>query len=507
MYQLRCHRIAGSVRRQDAAVRPGDHLAERGSHHLLLAGALGLAAALRFTALGARSWWRDEAVTVELLRLPFGELLRTIPESEGTPPLYYVLTWIWSRAFGDSEAGLRSFSALVGTLTVLVVYLAGRELVSRRAGIVAAYLAASSPLLVWHDQDARAYALLVLLCAASLLFFLRLRRAPSALVVAGFTAASALALLTHYFALFIVLPEIVWLLVSRGTRRTAIVPAVVTAGVGLALVPLALAQSGNVSWVAEVPRLRRVIEVAQGFLVGPQPPWEVPVTVLAGLVFLVAVALLVFRGSEREQRAVQPAAIVGGAAVLVPMVLAFGGLDYVLARNLIVAWVPLALVVAGGLAARHAGVAGPTVTLIAVALGVGVVVSTASTPKFGAEDWRGAARALGPPPPGGRVIVLWPDVGAAPYLVYRPGAKLLPNDGTFGSEVVLVVFGSRRQDPEFQESLSPPGPPFTLRSREIHSHFTTLRFRAPRSVRITAETLGGAEGMLDAAVMTDRRSR
>lgn len=470
-------------------MRPRGVPANRRSHHLLLAGALVLAAVLRFTALGARSWWRDEAVTVELLRLPFGDLLRTIPESEGTPPLYYVLAWIWSRAFGDSEAGLRSFSALVGTLTVLVVYLAGRELISRRAGIVAAYLAASSPLLVWHDQDARAYSLLVLLSALSFLFFLRLRRAPSALVTAGFTAASALALLTHYFALFIVLPEIVWLLVSRGTRRAAIVPAAVTAGIGLALVPLALAQSGNVSWVAEVPRLRRVIEVAQGFLVGPQPPWEVSVTVLAGVVFLVAMGLLVLRGSEFEQRAVQPAAIVGGAAVLVPMVLALGGLDYVLARNLIVAWVPLALVVAGGLAARRAGAVGPAVALVTVVLGVGVVGSTATTPKFGAEDWRGAARALGPPPLGGRAIVLWPDAGVDPFLLYRPQARRLPDEGASVSEVVFVTLGSGRLDSASQDSLSPPSPPFTLEAHEHGEHFTIARFRARRPTLVAIRDL------------------
>ena len=51
----------------------------RRAERILLAGAVVLAAVLRFTALDARGWWRDEAVTVRLLRLPFDELLRTIP--------------------------------------------------------------------------------------------------------------------------------------------------------------------------------------------------------------------------------------------------------------------------------------------------------------------------------------------------------------------------------------------------------------------------------------------
>ena len=58
------------------------------------------------------------------------------------PPLYYVLAWLWSRPFGLSEAGLRSFSALAGTLTVPLAYDAGKHLISERAGLLTAGLMA-----------------------------------------------------------------------------------------------------------------------------------------------------------------------------------------------------------------------------------------------------------------------------------------------------------------------------------------------------------------------------
>ena len=58
--------------------------------------------------------------------------------------------------------GLRSLSALAGTLTVPVCYAAGRTLVSHRAGMIVAALSAVSPLLVWYSQEARAYGLFVL---------------------------------------------------------------------------------------------------------------------------------------------------------------------------------------------------------------------------------------------------------------------------------------------------------------------------------------------------------
>ncbi len=47
--------------------------------------------------------------------MDFDDLLRTIPESEATPYLYYVLAWPWTRLFGFGEVGLRSLSALAGS--------------------------------------------------------------------------------------------------------------------------------------------------------------------------------------------------------------------------------------------------------------------------------------------------------------------------------------------------------------------------------------------------------
>ena len=70
------------------------------------------AAALRFSTLGVQSFWHDEAVTVgRVLHPGLGATLREIPSSEATPPLYYVLAWLWTKVFGTSEAGIRSLSA------------------------------------------------------------------------------------------------------------------------------------------------------------------------------------------------------------------------------------------------------------------------------------------------------------------------------------------------------------------------------------------------------------
>jgi len=44
-------------------------------------------------------------------------MLHAIPHSEATPYLYYVLAWPWTHVFGSGEVGIRSLSALAGTVT------------------------------------------------------------------------------------------------------------------------------------------------------------------------------------------------------------------------------------------------------------------------------------------------------------------------------------------------------------------------------------------------------
>src|SRR3954454_23914778 len=181
-----------------------------------------LAAAVRFSTLSLQSYWLDEAVTVHLLRDSFGDMIAAIPDSESTPPLYYAIAWLWSKLFGTGEVGLRSLSALFGTATVPLAYLAAKTLATRRVGLVVAALAAVNPLLVWFSQEARAYALLVLLTTAGLAAFARVLERPAGRALAAWAPLSALALAAHYFALFVVAPQVVWL--GWRLRRRALAP-------------------------------------------------------------------------------------------------------------------------------------------------------------------------------------------------------------------------------------------------------------------------------------------
>ena len=210
-----------------------------------------LGAALRFPTLDRQSFWLDELVTVSLLDRGLGDVLREIPRTEATPFVYYVVAWAWRSIFGLGEVGLRSLSALAGTATIPVAYGAGAVLVSRRAGLVAAALVAINPFLVWYSQEARSYALLALLGAA---IGARLRSRASRGPQRGWPGGrlvSALAIATHYFAVFLVAAEAVWLLVRLRPRRPVVARVARTGGRrSSAHLPLVLAQRGNAEAVA-----------------------------------------------------------------------------------------------------------------------------------------------------------------------------------------------------------------------------------------------------------------
>src|ERR1700677_831612 len=199
-----------------------------------------LGGVLRFATLNVSSIELDESATLILVHRGFSGMLSHLAKSESTPPLYYILVWAWSKVFGAGPVGFRSMSALIGTVTIPVMYLAGRE-ISQRVGVWAAVLTTLSPSMYFFSQEARAYGLLVLFCAAAYVAWQRSLREPSTRNLAMWCALSSLSILAHYFAAFLFISEAVVLIRRIGWRRV-LAPIGVGVLVGLALVPLAASQ-------------------------------------------------------------------------------------------------------------------------------------------------------------------------------------------------------------------------------------------------------------------------
>jgi 4-amino-4-deoxy-L-arabinose transferase-like glycosyltransferase len=450
-----------------------------------------VAAIARFANLDEQSFWYDEAVTVGLLEMDFGDMLDRIPESESTPPLYYAVAWLWAKVFGTGEADLRSLSALCGTAFVPVIYAIGARAASARVGLVAAALAALNPLLVWYSQEARAYSLLVLFAGLSFLFFIRLLTGdPRRRTLVLWAVVSALAMATHYFAAFLVAIEAAWLLTTAANRRPIAVAAATLALVELALLPLLLHQrSLNLAdFIDDAPLGYRIARTPKQFLVGFDAPGEVIAAIVAAVLVALAFWLVWTRGDDRERRAALIGIVVGGSLLAATALLALIGVDYFDTRNLLVAWPPLALAVAAALGARRSGAVGLAGAAALVAIGAVTVTLVNTDAKLQRDDWRGATEGLGDREP--FAVVVTPVTARQPFGVYAPRLKLMPDEETPVREIDYLALPLR------EHTRSRPGDPprpvnhpapvgFTLAEARYEDTYTLLRYTAPGLVRVT----------------------
>jgi mannosyltransferase len=450
----------------------------------IVAGLTALAAVLRFATLGVQAYHHDEIVTASrILRGGFGHAMDAVGFSESAPPLYYALAWIWTQVTGTGEFGLRSLSAVAGVATVPVVYLVGLELRGRRTGLMAAALVAVNPMLLWYSQEARAYALLALLCAVSLLYCVRALRRGRRRDFVLWGIASGLALATHYFAGFVVVAEVLILLRYRG--RASLAGLWIIGLAGLLLAPLAIHQMSldHAEWIGNFTLGHRLWETAATFVSGETTdiisrPERPILAVLPLALGLAALALLAFRGGREERRAAAIPLGLALAAIGIPLLIAFvsPSKDFVLARNVLPALVPLLIAIAVGLTLPAARRLGAIVGAALLTYSLGFCVWASFSPDLQRPDWDVVAARIGEPE-APRATVTW-VLGEASlrYYLSSGAIQVTPADGYdwLVHEVDFVSDG---------ETTPPParllGPGFRETSREDAGRLYIRHFELP----------------------------
>lgn len=431
--------------RSDAAVAARTSRAVRvasvSTETWLVGGLIVLGAVLRFATLGAQSYWYDEAQAAHELHLSLGSMLSSMVDVETAPPLYFVLGWAWVHVFGAGEVALRSLSALAGTALIGIAYLCGRDLVSRRAGVLTAAFVALSPFMIWYSQEAREYMLLATLCGASLLCFIRALRDPSPRNIAWWAGLSVLALLTHYFAGFLIAPQALWLL-YKARSRASVVAVVVVGLVELALIPLLVshATASLLGFITGTHLSTRVQAVPVAFALGPTVGTSLISYGLIGAAIMagILIVLLIVGAESHELRGAGVAAGLAAVVLLAPLLAALLGKDYYLARALIPAWLPLAIVLAAGCTTQRLRVPGAVLAVIVLAGFAYGLIRMNTGVQYQRPNWRGVARALGSAS-GPRAIVAYDDLGTDPLKLYLPGVPWTTPTGAVSVNEVDVV--------------------------------------------------------------------
>ncbi len=297
-----------------------------------------LAFGLRLFAIDRQDIWGDEAFSIWLSSQPLADVVAGGADTH--PPLYPFLLFLWLRLAGSSPLAVRLLSAFVGTLTVPVLYALGRRAWpavdptgERRgrwpAALLAALLAAVSPVLVYYSQETRMYGLVALFSAASVYWAIRTWQKPrSVLAGLAYLLTTLAAAYTHYYAFFVILAENLVLVVSMLRRRTWSSLGrwlAVQGALALAYIPWVLVQTGFLSGKAsarfeewDLSTARRIAgETLGSFSAGLAVPATASrlVSVLFGIVIVAGLWVVIRR------RRVEPWLVV--AYLLAPLFLAW----------------------------------------------------------------------------------------------------------------------------------------------------------------------------------------
>ncbi|MEY2448194.1 MAG: mannosyltransferase, partial [Acidimicrobiaceae bacterium] len=122
---------------------------------------------IEFVAVGAsvvagvvlRFWtkshlWLDEALSVDIARLPLGDIPDAL-RHDGHPPLYYFLLHGWMSLFGEGDVAVRSLSGVFAVLALPLAWCAGRRVGGQVTAWAFVTLLALSPFAIRYGTETR----------------------------------------------------------------------------------------------------------------------------------------------------------------------------------------------------------------------------------------------------------------------------------------------------------------------------------------------------------------
>ncbi|MGD0388838.1 MAG: glycosyltransferase family 39 protein [Tepidisphaeraceae bacterium] len=146
------------------------------------------------------------------------------------PPFYYFLLRWWVDLFGQSDRSIRMLSVLFGLLAIALIFDSVRLCAGASSGVVAAAIVAFAPPQIDFSQQARPYTLMACFALAICNVLLRIEKhGKSPVKLAWLALFIALAAMTHYFDLGIILAAGIYaLLFFKGPVRRRSIAVIVS---------------------------------------------------------------------------------------------------------------------------------------------------------------------------------------------------------------------------------------------------------------------------------------
>jgi hypothetical protein len=397
-----------------------------------------LAIAFRFVTRSPL--WLDEALTVNIAKLPLGRIPGAL-RHDGHPPLYYVLLHGWMILFGQGNLAVRSLSGVFGLALIPLMWIAGGRLAGRRGAVAGVVVVALSPYAIRYSTETRMYAMVMVLALAAWLVADDALERPTAPRLIGLTLLTAALLWSHYWSMWFLGACTLGLLVhlrrvrragrTDDVRSTLLVLGALVAGGVLFLpwLPSMLYQSAHTGtpWAGPVRPTEMLAQSVDDLGGGPQGE-----AVLLGITLVVLMLVALF-GRARDRRHIdldlttrpeaRPMMIVILGTMAIASVVAYAT-DSAFATRYIAVIVPLVLLTAGlGLSrfidAWGFRVVAVLVLLLGMAGGLRNVVTDRTEAAVAAAAYRAQATT-------GDLVITCPDqLGPALARVLPPDAHVV----------------------------------------------------------------------------------
>jgi len=391
----------------------------------------------------ARFWprsdlWLDEALSVNIARLPIGDIGEAL-RRDGHPPLYYLLLHVWTALGGTGDWWVRALSGLISLVGYPLVYLAGTRVArrhgtdglgQRRLGLIALAVYAVLPFGVRYGAETRMYSLLMVLVLAGYLLVDdlltgRRRRGGVVLAAVGVALVAGALLWSHYWSMWLVAGAgllALWRLwrerePDRRRGALAVVAGLVVGGIlFLPWVPSLLYQSSHTGtpWGKTFRPATMLVVTIVDFAGGSFSESQLASYLLVVLIALagfgaVAAGVVTVRG--RVDGRIRNELVVMGLTLALAWAVSFATSNTFASRYTAVIFPLFVLCVAAGIAVARTPRA--TAVLLAVVVVAGLFSSTVEVfrerTQAGAATDAVAADVAATPPGGPAVVLACPD--------------------------------------------------------------------------------------------------
>jgi len=292
----------------------------------IFAFSLFLGAVLRWFQIGTRSFWYDEAFSGLIARLTLSQIWDNAIAASIHPPGYYLLLHYWL-LLGQSEALVRSLSAIFSLGAIVLIYGLGRWMFDPATGALAALGMALFPFQVYFAQETRMYSLVVLLSVALTWIFLYMVMVKSKWFVwLGYVLIAVAGLYTHYFFAFLLIALHLWLLLDIVRLKTIIGRLILADTLVLIFFLPQLNQAlnntgaylvGGRAWQSSPHLLSPLTTIFYLLFAHRSPIWLVPLSLFLTL----AILLLVFWDGRRRSKSDRQIEAVLWFSLIVPIFL------------------------------------------------------------------------------------------------------------------------------------------------------------------------------------------